>query len=97
MGNNLPVRTTPLIGKKPWFGPRRLGWGLVPMTPEGWAVLVAGVAGTVAVAAADRHYRWLALLVAAAMVALVFLKGTSPGGPAQWEELHSQRDDGARD
>lgn len=67
------------------------------MTPEGWAVTLAGVAVIVLVATLDRHSRWLSLIVVAVLLAVAFLKGTSPGGPAQWEELHFRRDDGGGD
>jgi hypothetical protein len=91
------VRTTPLIGKKAWFGPRRLGWGLGPRSPEGWAVVAVGIAAIIVVGVLARHAAWAVLIVAAALIAVTFLKGTSPGGPAQWEELHSQQDDGSGD
>jgi len=32
------------LGRKAWFGPKRTGWGLSPVSPEGWAVLLAAVA-----------------------------------------------------
>jgi hypothetical protein len=73
------VRTKPLIGRKAWLGPRRLGWGLSPVTAEGWAVLVIGIAAAVVLAFTDRHSRWLGLIVVAAMLVIAFLKGTSPG------------------
>lgn len=90
------MRTTPLIGKKPWFGPRRFGWGLGPSSPEGWAVVGVGIAAIIVIATVVRHSVWAVLIVAAVLVAVSFLKGTSPGGPAQWEELHSQQDDGSQ-
>lgn len=31
-----------MITRKPWFGPRRFGYGWTPITPEGW--LTAGAA-----------------------------------------------------
>ena len=37
------MRTTPLIGEKAWFGPRRAGWGLAPITWEGWALVAVFV------------------------------------------------------
>jgi hypothetical protein len=42
------VRTTPLIGEKPWFGPRRAGWGFAPVSWEGWAVIAVFVAIAIA-------------------------------------------------
>jgi apolipoprotein N-acyltransferase len=86
------VRTKPLVGRKAWFGPRRYGWGLTPVTVEGWAVSAIAIAAIIVLASADRHSRWLALIVVAALLAITFLKGTSPGGPAAWEEYKAARD-----
>jgi hypothetical protein len=89
------VRTKPLVGRKAWFGPRRVGWGLAPVTTEGWEVAIAVVAAIV-LATVGRHARWLALIVVALLLAITFLKGTSPGGPAAWEEYRASLD-GNRD
>lgn len=35
------MRMNPLIGTKAWFGPRRLGWGLSPVSVEGWVATAA--------------------------------------------------------
>jgi hypothetical protein len=86
------VRAKPLIGRKAWFGPRRLGWGLSPVTAEGWAVLVIGIGAAVVLASIDRHSRWLGLIVLVAMLVITFLKGTSPGGPDAWKEFQAARD-----
>jgi hypothetical protein len=86
------VRTKPLIGRKAWFGPRRLGWGLSPVTPEGWAAVVITIAAVIVLATVDRHARWLGLIVVVVLVALTFLKGTSPGGPDAWKEFQASRD-----
>jgi len=88
----LNMRTKPLIGRKAWFGPRRLGWGLSPVTGEGWAVLAIGAGTAVVLASIDRHSRWLGLIVVAVMLVITFLKGTSPGGPEAWEEFQASRD-----
>ncbi len=73
------MRTTPLIGSTAWFGPRRFGWGLSPVSPEGWAVSVAFMAAHSA--ARRRGARpWTHAVMAAAFLAVVALKGTSPGG-----------------
>jgi hypothetical protein len=85
------VRTKPLIGRKAWFGPRQLGWGLSPVTPEGWAVVGIGIAAAIGLASVDRHARWLGLIVVAVMLVITFLKGTSPGGPSAWEEFQASR------
>ena len=75
-------RLTPLVGRRPWFGPRRLGgWGWSPVTWEGW---VTSTAWTAVVLASS----WLpegwpqALGVVGGVLGLlvaVLLKGTSPG------------------
>jgi hypothetical protein len=90
------VRTKPLIGRKAWFGPRRLGWGLAPVTAEGWAVVVIAIAAVIVLTTVDRHSRWLALIAVAVLLIFTFLKGTSPGGPGAWEEFQASRD-GDRD
>jgi hypothetical protein len=28
----------PTAGKRPWFGPKRIGWGFRPQTWQGWAI-----------------------------------------------------------
>ena len=32
---------------KPWFGPKRLGWGLRPVTWQGWLVTAVFVAAVI--------------------------------------------------
>jgi hypothetical protein len=91
------MRTRPLVGRKAWFGPRRLGWGLSPASPEGWAVTAVAIAAVICVAALTRHSWWITLVVVAALLCVVFLKGTSPGGPRAWEEYQAQRDQDRRD
>jgi hypothetical protein len=86
------VRTKPLIGRKAWFGPRRYGWGLSPVTAEGWGVVAVAVGAAIVLVSVDRHARWLSLIVVAALIAITFLKGTSPGGPAAWEQYRADRD-----
>jgi hypothetical protein len=70
------------MGTKPWFAPRRFGWGLDPVSAEGWAMVVAAVALS---AVARRHGRAgptrLEPLLGLAVVLIAVLKGTSPGGP----------------
>jgi hypothetical protein len=75
------MRTTPVVGSKVWFGPRRFGWGLEPVSPEGWAVTAATVlVSAVARTRRDPRQRLLAFLLALTFLAVTFLKGTSPGG-----------------
>jgi hypothetical protein len=85
------MRTKPLLGRKAWFGPRRFGWGLGPVSPEGWAVTAVAVATAVGLAVAVRRDRWAALLVIIVLLIIVFVKGTSPGGPREWEEFQASR------
>lgn len=77
------MRAKPLIGRKAWFGPRRLGWGWSPVTAEGWTVLVVGVGGVIVLAAAVPHALWASLVVAVVTLAIIILKGASPGGPTE--------------
>jgi hypothetical protein len=83
------MRTKPLLGRKAWFGPRRMGWGLSPVSPEGWAVpLVAVIA---IICAVTLTQPWIAFVVVAALIIVIFLKGTSPGGARKWEEYQAQK------
>lgn len=88
------MRTKPLIGRKAWFGPRRLGWGLSPVSAEGWVVTGVAVVAAIGVATLARRERWAALLVVAALLIVVFLKGTSPGGSREWREFRASRQRG---
>jgi hypothetical protein len=78
--DNGPVRTTPLIGSKAWFGPRRLGWGLAPVSPEGWAVTAAATTASLVVRKRGGGLR-ARLVLTAVLLLVVVLKGTAPGGP----------------
>jgi hypothetical protein len=71
-----------------------MGWGLAPVSAEGWLVSAAAVVVAVGLAVLDKHSRWTALLVVAVLLIITFLKGTSPGGPRQWEEFQAQRQGG---
>ncbi len=75
------MRTTPLIGNKAWFGPRRFGWGLDPVSPEGWTVAAIAALLSVVARRGQRATRIIARLLLAALILTAVLKGTSPGGP----------------
>jgi hypothetical protein len=49
------MRTEPVLGRKAWFGPRRLGWGLSPVSPEGWTVTAVAIAAVVVLAVVAKH------------------------------------------
>jgi hypothetical protein len=76
------LRTSPLVGRKAWFGPRRFGWGLGPVSVEGWVVTAAAIGlGVVDNRRKAAGHPSSGRLVAAGIVALAVLKGTTPGGP----------------
>ncbi len=76
------MRTTPLIGRKVWFAPRRFGWGLNPASIEGWAVTAAAFGVSYAVKRREVPERApTQAQIAVALVAIALLKGTRPGGP----------------
>ena len=29
-----------MTGKRPWFGPKRIGWGYRPQTWQGWSLVL---------------------------------------------------------
>jgi hypothetical protein len=88
------MRTKPLLGRKAWFGPRRFGWGLSPASPEGWVTTGIAIVAIIVLASTVRHAPWVALVVVVLLLALVFAKGTSPGGPRQWEEFQASKQRG---
>jgi hypothetical protein len=75
------MRTVPLVGHKPWFGPRRWGWGLGPISGEGWLVTGASVAATLVLSRRFPDRRVVRRLPAVALVVVAVAKGTAPGGP----------------
>ncbi len=87
------MRTKPLIGRKPWFGPRRFGWGLSPVSTEGW--LLTALAIAVSVAAKKEGRETLRNRVMPALVIVILLKGTSPGGRRKRREFEHARDPAA--
>jgi ABC-type dipeptide/oligopeptide/nickel transport system permease subunit len=40
---------------RPWFGPKRIGYGLRPQTWQGWAIVLAVVAVVIAIAVILGH------------------------------------------
>ena len=79
--HNDRVRTTPLVGKKLWFAPRRFGWGLSPISIEGWLATIAALGVGIMIARKSSDRRLLSRLPAICLVVIALLKGTAPGGP----------------
>ena len=86
------MRPRPLLGSKAWYGPARArgGYGYSPASPEGHAVAMAAVAGAEYLGLAGQVLA--AAAVAVALVIIVFLKGTQPGGAREWKEFQARRD-----
>ncbi len=60
-----------------------------PVSPEGWAVPLVAVIAIICVVALTQP--WIAFVVVAALIIVIFLKGTSPGGAREWEEYQAQK------
>jgi hypothetical protein len=89
------MRYTPLVGTKPWFGPRgRGGWGWSPITWQGWLSIVLVFAAIISIPTTTESVGLRlagSLIVTAAAVLLAVLKGTSPGGPKRKAEFERWR------
>jgi len=95
MGGEKTVRTTPLIGTKVWFAPRRMGWGLSPVSPEGWIVTAIMAVASTALKRGDRKRRGADVLLVVLYLAVVVLKGTAPGGPKARRAFEAAREQSA--
>lgn len=73
------MRTSPLIGRKAWFGPKRIGWGLGPVSTEGW-VLTAVFTLLSRITRRQPGAKKFGYILTVAFLAIVLVKGTSPGG-----------------
>ncbi|HUD20694.1 MAG TPA: hypothetical protein VMQ44_01335 [Candidatus Saccharimonadales bacterium] len=71
-----------MITKKPWFGPKYLGWGWRPITWEGWLALLIWL-GLLLLAVHFFGVNWL-IIVGLVIVLCVFcyLTGGKPG--SEW-------------
>ncbi len=82
------VRTSPRIGKKAWFGPHRIGWGLGPASIEGAATTIGFSVATFALRKRNDGKRSREeLFLLALFLLVVFLKGTSPGGRKAYKQF----------
>jgi hypothetical protein len=86
----MTMRSRPLLGSKAWYGPARAEYSRSPASPEGHAVAVVAIAGAVYLGLAGQVLA--AAAVTAALMIIVFLKGTSPGGAREWKEFQARRD-----
>jgi hypothetical protein len=83
-----PVRTSPRIGQKAWFGPHPIRWGLGPASIEGVATVIGFCVAVAAVRKRNDGKRSRqGLLLDALFLLVVFLKGTSPGGHKAYKEF----------
>jgi hypothetical protein len=74
------VRTSPLIGRKAWFGPRRLGWGLGPVSAEGWLVTLGFTVLALSTSKRTVAPKWVRYPILGSFLLLLILKGAAPGG-----------------
>ena len=84
------MRPRPLLGSKAWYGPACWEYRRSPASPEGHAVAVVAIAGAVYLIQAGKVLD--AAAVGVALVIIVFLKSTPPGGARKWKEFQPRRD-----
>lgn len=71
----------PPLTRRPWFGPRRFGWGWTPVTWQGWVVSLVFIAATLAAAwllSSTLRTKVIIALVVALLVTS-YLTGGAPG------------------
>jgi hypothetical protein len=59
----------PGSGKRPWFGPKRIGWGYRPQTWQGWLVTAIMVAVLIGAASVAQGAPWFFVVVVAVIAA----------------------------
>jgi hypothetical protein len=74
------MRTSPVLGRKAWFGPQRLGWGLQPVSIEGWAVTLALSSLGYFTRRRKLPTPWIRFAVISGYLLVAVLKGAAPGG-----------------
>jgi len=61
-------------GKRPWFGPKRIGWGYRPQTWQGWLVSALSLAAVIVAGAVAKGTLWFyAVVIAVVAVHLVII------------------------
>ncbi|TAN22203.1 MAG: hypothetical protein EPN30_09130 [Actinomycetota bacterium] len=81
------MRTSPILGEKAWFGPRKFGWGLSPRSAEGWISSLLAIGATVFATRKWPERPATRFLPGIGLMLLVLFKGTSPGGPRARRKL----------
>lgn len=66
---------------RPWFGPRRFGWGWTPVTWKGWALTMVFLAGILAAGLLLTSTMRVAVIVVllVILILLCYLTGGPPG------------------
>jgi hypothetical protein len=61
-------------GRRPWFGPKRFGWGYRPQTWQGWLVTALSVVAIIVAGTVAKGTPWLyAVVIAAVAVHLAII------------------------
>ena len=85
------MRVRPVVGDKVWFAPRRFGWGLTPISAEGWVVMTAMAIVSLVVKRRRDLPKWVPAAAMLPFLALIVLKGTTPGGPTARSSFDESR------
>jgi hypothetical protein len=85
------MRTTPVVGSKAWFGPRRLGWGLEPVSREGWIITLAFAILALLVSRTKLGSRPTKYAFGGAFLLFMILKGAAPGGAGARADFDAAR------
>jgi hypothetical protein len=89
------MRTTPLVGRKAWFGPKPGAWGWQPCCWQGWVMLFGWSATFLAVLefrdqSPIAGIAWM-VAMATLLIDVCILKGSSPGGAKEYRMFKHQR------
>jgi hypothetical protein len=90
------MRITPVIGRKAWFGPRRLGWGLEPVSREGWIITLAFAIVGLQFSRTKLDSRLMKYAFGGGFLLFMVLKGAAPGGAGARAEFDAARSAAAR-
>jgi hypothetical protein len=85
------MRITPVVGRKAWFGPRRLGWGLEPVSREGWIVTLIVAIVALLVNRTKLNSRAIKYAFGAGFLLFMILKGAAPGGAGARADFDAAR------